>query len=159
MAGVGEASLVLGIISSIIAIIDATKQVYEAVEDATGLPENFKKSAAKLPTISKLLKDAENFIENIADKPTKLAFIPTLEDCKVQATKLQQLFEKVMPEKGASRVDRYMKAFRTIGKGRRVEDLIGGILDNLQLLATKFPDEYVIIGMIFAESQLMESTN
>jgi N-terminal domain on NACHT_NTPase and P-loop NTPases len=155
MSVVGEASLVLGIISSIIAIIDATRQVYEAVEDATGLPENFKKSAAKLPTISKLLKDAENYIENIADESIKLAFTPTLEDCKVQATKLQQLFEKVMPEKGASRLDRYMKAVRTIGKGGRVEDLIRGILDNLQLLTTKFPDERVIVGMIF--TQLMES--
>ena len=33
MSGVGEASLVLGIIFSIISIIDATKQVYEAIKD------------------------------------------------------------------------------------------------------------------------------
>lgn len=36
MSGVGEASLVLGIISSIISIIDATNQVYEAIEDEAG---------------------------------------------------------------------------------------------------------------------------
>ena len=140
MSGVGEASLVLGIISSIIAIIDATKQVYEAVEDETGLPANFKKSAAKLPLISKLLENAENFIENTADESIKLAFTPTLEQCKVQATKLKELFEKVMPKEGDSRWDRYAKAARTIGKGGRVEDLIKSILDNLQLLATKFPE-------------------
>jgi hypothetical protein len=140
MSGVGEASLVLGIISSIIAIIDATKQVYEAVEDETGLPANFKKSAAKLPLISKLLENAENYIESTADKSIKLAFTPTLEDCKVQATKLQKLFEQVMPEEGDSRWDRYVEAARTIGEGGRVEDLIGGTLDNLQLLTTKFPE-------------------
>lgn len=33
-----------------------------------------------------------------------------------------------------------MKAARTIGKGGRVETLVGGILDDLQLLATNFPD-------------------
>ena len=139
MSGVGEASLVLGIISSIIATIDATKQVYEAVKDESGLPTNFKKSATKLPTISKLLEDAERYLQ-AADKPIKVAFTPTLEDCKVQATRLQELFAKVIPEEGDSRWDRYIKAARTIGKGGRVESLIKGILDDLQLLATKFPE-------------------
>ena len=33
-----------------------------------------------------------------------------------------------------------MKAARTIGKGGRVESLMKGILHDLQLLATKFPE-------------------
>ena len=140
MSGVGEASLVLGIISSIIAIIDATKQVYEAVEDEVGLPTNFKKSATKLPLISKLLEDAERYVKNVTDESIKAAFTPTLEDCKAQASRLQDLFEKVMPDQGESRWDRYVKAARTVGKGGRVESLVGGILDDLQLLATRFPD-------------------
>jgi hypothetical protein len=139
MAGVGEASLVLAMISSIISIIDATKQVYEAVEDEAGLPTNFKKSATKLPLISKLLKDAERYVK-AADESVKAAFTPTLEDCKIQATHLQQLFEKVMPKEGDSRWDRYVKAARTIGTGGRVESLVGGILDDFQLLATRFPE-------------------
>jgi hypothetical protein len=85
MSGVGEAGLVLGIISSIISIIDATKQVYEAAEDEAGLPTNFKKSATKLPLISKLLEDAERYMNNLADESIKAAFTPTLEECKVQA--------------------------------------------------------------------------
>jgi hypothetical protein len=140
MSGVGEASLVLGIISAIISIIDATYQVYEAVEDEAGLPTNFKKSATKLPLILKLLDDAERYANSVADESTKAAFTPTLENCKVQAIHLQELFEKVMPEEGDSRWDRYVKAARTIGKGGRVESLVGGILDALQLLATRFPE-------------------
>jgi hypothetical protein len=139
MSGVGEASLVLGIISSIISIIDATKQIYEAVEDEAGLPTNFKKSATKLPLISKLLEDAERYVETSADESIKPAFTPTLEDCKLQAAQLQGLFKTVLPGEGASKWDRYVKAARTIGKGGRVESLIGGILNDLQLLATKFP--------------------
>lgn len=139
MAGIGEASLVLGLISSIITIIDATTQVYEAVEDEAGLPTNFKKAAAKLPLISKLLEDAETYVSKSADKTIEAAFRPTIENCKTQATQLQKLFEKVIPE-GDSRWDRYMKAARTIGKGCRVESLIQGILDDLQLMATKFPE-------------------
>ncbi|KFZ19764.1 hypothetical protein V501_00497, partial [Pseudogymnoascus sp. VKM F-4519 (FW-2642)] len=139
MSGVGEAGLVLGIISAIISIIDTTKHVYDAVEDEAGLPTNFKKSATKLPLISKLLEYAEEYVNNEADESIKAAFTPTLEDCKVQATHLQELFQKVMPDEGDSRWDRYVKAARTIGKGGRVESLVGGILDDLQLLATRFP--------------------
>jgi hypothetical protein len=139
MTGIGEAGLVLGIISSIISIIDATKQVYDAVEDDAGLPKNFKRSAAKLPLISKLLEDAETYINSSADAATKAAFTSTLEDCKRQATQLQELFVKVIPGGGDSRGERYIKAARTIGKGGRVESLTKGILDGLQLLATDFP--------------------
>ncbi|TVY45402.1 Kinesin light chain [Lachnellula subtilissima] len=139
MSGIEAAGLALGMISAIISIIDATNQVYEAVKDEAGLPTNFKKSATKLPLISKLLKDAERYVK-AAEKATKTAFTPTLEDCKAQATQLQELFEKVVPEEGESRWDRYVKAARTIGKGGRVENLVGGILDDLQLLATRFPE-------------------
>lgn len=145
MSGVGEASLVLGIISSILSIIDATNKFYQAVEDEAGLPANFKKSAAKLPTISKLLEDAERYVK-AADESVEAAFTPTLEDCKVQAAQLKELFEKVMPHGGDSRWDRYVKAAPTIGKGGRVETLIRGILDDLQLLATKFPDVTTVRG-------------
>jgi hypothetical protein len=140
MTGVGEASLVLGIISSIISIIDATKQVYEAVEDEGGLPKNFKKSATKLPLISKLLEDAEKYVETVADEAKKIAFKPTLEHCQLQATHLQELFTKVMPDEDDSRLDRYVKAARTIGKGGCVEELVRGILDDLQLMAINFPE-------------------
>ncbi|KAK6512493.1 hypothetical protein TWF481_001377 [Arthrobotrys musiformis] len=140
MSGIGEASLILGLISSIITVIDATKRVYDAVEDEAGLPKNFKKSAAKLPLIVKLLEDAEKFVGNTPDDSLKTAFTPTLESCKRQAASLQKLFEKVMPEEGGSRLDRYLKAARTIGKGGRVESLTMDILKDLQLLATRFPD-------------------
>lgn len=103
MSGVGEAGLVLGIISSIISIIAATKQVYDAIEDKAGLPTNFKKSAAKLPLISKLLGDAERYVHDAADESIRAAFTPTLEDCIVQATHLKDLFDKVMPEEDYSR--------------------------------------------------------
>jgi hypothetical protein len=52
------------------------------------VPTNFKKSAIKLPLISKLLEDAERYTNSTADESTKAAFIPTLQDCEAQATQL-----------------------------------------------------------------------
>jgi hypothetical protein len=77
ISGIGEASLILSIISSIISIINTTNQVYEAVKDEAGLPMNFKKLLMKLPLISKLLEDAERYVNNVADDSIKAAFIPT----------------------------------------------------------------------------------
>jgi hypothetical protein len=135
-----EASLVLGLISSIITIIQTTQQVYKAVEDAQGLPANFRKSASKLPLILKLLEHAENYVETIADEAKKVALKPALENCQLQATHLKELFIKVMAEEDDSRWDRYVKAARIIGKGGRVEELVKGILDHLQLMAINFPE-------------------
>jgi hypothetical protein len=127
------------LISSIIAIIDTARQVYETVDNEAGLSTNFKKSATKLPLVSELLENTGKYVDTEADEATRLAFTPTLNDCKDQAAYLQQLFEKIVPKDGDSRWNRYLKAARTIGKGGYVEMLIGGILDNLQLLATNFP--------------------
>ena len=81
ISGIEAAGLALGVISAIISIIEATNKVYKAVKDKAGLLNNFKKSATKLPLISKLLEDTERYIE-AADEATKTVFIPTLEDCK-----------------------------------------------------------------------------
>ncbi|KAF7919155.1 uncharacterized protein EAE98_009475 [Botrytis deweyae] len=161
MSGIGEASLVLGIISSIISIIETTKQVYDAIEDEAGLPKNFKKSATKLPLISQLLEDAERYFNTATDELIKAAFTPTLENCEIQAIQLQaiqlqELFEKVMPKGSDSRWDRYVKAARTIGKKGRVESLIGGILDDLQLLATRFPQVITSRGKEKLENAIEE---
>jgi len=139
MSGKEAADFTLSMISDIISIIDTTSQVYEAVEDEACLPTNFKKSAIILHLISNLLEDAEIYVK-VADKATQAAFTPILEDCKAQATQLQMLFEKVMPGEGEAMWDRYVRAASTIGKDGRVEILLGRVLDDLQLLATRVPE-------------------
>ncbi|KAH8757828.1 hypothetical protein F5882DRAFT_431992 [Hyaloscypha sp. PMI_1271] len=121
-----KASLIISLIGSIITIIETTYQVYEAIEDEKGLPANFKKAASKLPLISKILSNAEKY--------------PTLKSCKLQATRLRDIFTKVMLDEDDSRWDRYVKAARIIGKGGHIEDLARRILDNLQLMSTNFPE-------------------
>ncbi|KAJ6789339.1 hypothetical protein PWT90_08994 [Aphanocladium album] len=130
---------VLGIVSAVISIVDATIKLYNAAKDEAGLPPNFKAVATKLPLISKLLEDAETYIENRMDVDLTPSFVPVLTDCSEKSTQLQQLFEQVVPAESDSRLQRYVKAARTIGKGGRVETLIKAILENLQLLTTEFP--------------------
>lgn len=129
----------VGIISAVISIVDATIKVYNAAKDDAGLPPNFKTVSTKFPLVSMLLKDAERYINDKADSTITATFTPVLTHCKEKATELQQVFEKVIPTEGDARIERYFKAARAIGKGGRVETLMEGILHDLQLLTAKLP--------------------
>jgi hypothetical protein len=58
-----EAILVLRVISSIISIIDGTKQVYDAAKNVQGLPGAFREVAARLLIVRNILSSAKNYIE------------------------------------------------------------------------------------------------
>jgi hypothetical protein len=45
MSGIGEASAVLGLISSIIAIFEVAHEIYDAASDVSGLPKKFRVAA------------------------------------------------------------------------------------------------------------------
>jgi hypothetical protein len=139
MSGVGEASLVLGIISSVIAIVDGAKQVYDTAEKGEGLPEAFREVAERLPIVRTILASAEKHIsDGDIDEPSCKAMKPVIERCGKKAESLNKLFKRVIPPDDASRAERYLKAVRTLGKGGKVETLMRGMLEDIQLLACDY---------------------
>lgn len=46
------------------------------------------------------------------------------------------MFKDVIPQADASRMERYLLAARTLGKGGTVESLMKGVLEDVQLLAS-----------------------
>lgn len=135
MSGIAEASLALGIISSIISIVTAAKNIYDAGKDKSGLPKAFHHVAAKLPIVIVILKQARDYARRAeVDKNTRDAFQGILSRCETSAKELQAIFEKSIPKEGASRFDRSVTAARTVRKGSRVEDLIEEILKEVALL-------------------------
>jgi hypothetical protein len=139
MAGVGEASLVLGLISSVIAIVDGINQVYDAAANAEGLPEAFREVAGRLPIVQTILASARIHISaGDVDEGSCKAMQPVITQCEQKAEKLGKLFKKVVPSDDASRGERYLMAVRTLGKGGKVESLMKGILQDVQLLADNY---------------------
>lgn len=68
---------VIGVISGIIAIVDATIKIYSAANDASGLPEAFRDVALRLPLVSKTLQTiSENNIT--PDEEWRKAMKPVL---------------------------------------------------------------------------------
>jgi hypothetical protein len=107
--------------------------------DVSGLPKAFKDVATKLDIIHLLLEEAEQHIKDSdVDQKAFETLTKILGSCKKRANQLHEIFTKVIPKDGASRFDRYLKAARKLGKGGRVENLVGEIFKEISLLETYF---------------------
>ena len=131
-----EAIAVLGVVSSIISIVDGTKQVYDAATNAQGLPEAFREVAGRLPIVKNTLALTQQHIDRgDVDVNSYKGMKHVVEACEKKAKKLGNLFLKAIPTDSASDLKRYYKAVKACGKGNEVENLMKGILEDVQLLA------------------------
>jgi hypothetical protein len=131
-----EAIAVLGVISAIISIVDGTKQVYNAATNAQGLPEAFREVTGRLPIVKNILGSAKQHIEKgDVEEDSCKGVRHVVEACEKKAKKLDELFHKAIPADGASDLKRYYKAVKACGRGNEVENLMKGMLEDLQLLA------------------------
>ncbi len=62
------------------------------------------------------------------------ALASVLESCCDKAAALNKVLQAVMPPAGASRMERYLRALKTIPNADKVEDLMEGMLRDLQVL-------------------------
>ncbi|KAK6521223.1 hypothetical protein TWF506_001448 [Arthrobotrys conoides] len=127
---------VAAVASSIIAIIDGITKVVQAASDAHGLPPVFRKAESKLEIISDILYATTAAFKKANVSAVDSTVQRTVKNCENSWQKLKVLFEKVIPEEGASRATRYRQAARTLGKGSKVELLMKDLMDNVNLLAT-----------------------
>ncbi len=132
--GVGEAALILGLISSIITVVESTKKIYDAANDKSGLPKAFREVNSKLPLVISVLDEARKQNQNTQQFTSEIE--PVLRSCEDEAKDLRTVFDKAIPPDSAPWYERYRKAARAVrpGRTRKVESLMADILKNLQLL-------------------------
>ena len=180
MSGAEAVGLVLGIISSIISVIEASQQIFSAARDAKGLHSAFRKVAENVPLVLGTLRAAEQVQKQLeaewqassddtakqqAIEATSKEIEPVFETCEADARALRDIFEKVVPGSEATRTERYRKALKTVlpGKKRQVEGLMQEILEKLQLLHThhyfKAAVDVSKIGAGIEELRTLESSD
>jgi ankyrin repeat protein len=131
-----EAILVLQVISSIIGIIDGTIKIYDAAANEQGLLGTFSEVAGRLPIVESILDSAKQHItDGIIDETSCKGIKHIIQACEWKAKRLDQLFKEAIPADGASDLKRYWTAAKSYGKGNEVENLMKGILEDVQLLA------------------------
>ena len=131
-----EAGFVIGLIGSLISIIEGAKKVYDAAGDAKGQPEAFRQVSARLPLVIEILRNAKAAAPKL-DETKQEAIEPVIKSCKAKAEKLQEIFQKVIRKYDDKWYDRYKKALGTLGKRNKVEYLMKGILKDIQVLVYK----------------------
>lgn len=134
-----EAGLLIGLISGIIQIINATKQVYDAAKDAKGQPIAFREVAARLPLVINILNLARQKLENQSiDEESSMATEYVVKSCKEKALQLKMTLEKCLPPGDAGLGTRIWKGVQMIPRGDRVETLMQGILKDIVMLAGNY---------------------
>lgn len=125
MSGVELALGVVGVIGSAIAIIDASKKIYDAASDQRGLPQAFRDVGTKLPIVIELLRKAEAYVgsRNLAED-TRNKIEQLIVECKAHAQSLKELFESVCRVEGEKRRETYKKLWRTVGNGHKLDLVI-----------------------------------
>jgi hypothetical protein len=129
----------IGAISGIVAILDATIKLYSALRDASGLPSNIHIAAGRLPLVLETLQTARRGIKSnaTASDDACVAMMLVLDSCEKKARSLQKIFRLLapIPGSGTSTSRRVATALRSLSKGKKIDELMKGIMEDIQLLA------------------------
>lgn len=127
----------IGGICAVIGIIDASIKIYSSARKDLKLSEAFEAVERRLPIILDTLQTCKSHLEPIqgsmpADVCEALAQI--LDACDQKAGKLREIFEKVIPGENDGWEKRYLKVFKRLGNGNKIEELMISITEDVQLI-------------------------
>ena len=128
---------VIGGLSAIIGIINASIRIYDSARKDLKLSEAFDTVGRRLPIILETLRKCETYLQPLqgslpADACEALEKL--LENCYEKASRLRQIFEKVIPGEHDAWKTRYLKVVRRFGKGNMVEELMLSVTEDVQLV-------------------------
>ena len=127
---------VIGLISAIISIVDASLKVYNAVRDVSGLPPAIRDVASRLPLIQGSLQSAmDGIAEDSQHSEQSFEDMKTcLKSCHQKAQALEEAFRDLLPPPDAKGTERVLKAIRATKQGSKIQGLERGIVKDLQVL-------------------------
>ena len=156
-----EALAVVGIIANILQLVDfsskAISRVKEYGEDAQDIPKTFRDIQTGLPLIVHTLGEIQTRVSHgqVSEESCK-ALKGVLGDCKAKLAELKIIFEKVLPQDGASKGKRVWKGLVSLRQDKKVEEISQALWRSLQSL-TLF---HVVAAPTIREIQaLVENTS
>jgi hypothetical protein len=128
---------VIGSISAITTLLDASIKVCDSARNDMKLPGTFEAVRRRLPVILQILQTCKNDLEPSKDSmPSDVceALEKILDACDGKARKLREIFELVIPGEKDTWEKRYAKVIRRLGKGNKVEELMTTLTQDVQLI-------------------------
>jgi len=136
--GLEIGAAVFGLIAGAVEITHKAIEIYNAVEDKSGIPKSLKKVSEKLPSVEGLLRDAKaqwmdkQFEEN---EQTMQDF----EHCKNLCQELHDLLLSIYPKADLGKGGRFLRGTKTVfsSKAKTAEGLMKEIRECLALLTSR----------------------
>lgn len=128
---------VIGGISAVITLLDATIKVYDSARKDMKLSETFEVVRRRLPVILHILQTCKSDLEPRKESmPSDVceSLEKILDACDAKTRKLREIFERVIPGEKDTWDKRYAKVIRGFGKGGKVEELMTALTEDVQLI-------------------------
>jgi hypothetical protein len=134
-----EAFAVVGIVSSIVQIVDFSSKVVKRLDDFASsvgeVPRAFRHINTELPLIIDSLRRIQKHArDGNLDKVTVDALDPVIKNCHLEITRLENILDKTVPSVGASSWDRRKKALLSLGKDKNVEEIADSLSRYVRVL-------------------------
>lgn len=130
-----EAAAIIGLVASIASLVDVSAKVisrlHEFASKSSDIPESFRSLRIRLPLLTVTLQQIQSQAEagRLPDDVTK-ALKDVVNNTFEQVSTVQVCLSKVLPSDGASKLERALKALKSLAKEDKVKQALEKINEN-----------------------------
>jgi tetratricopeptide (TPR) repeat protein len=140
-----EALFVIGVVANAVQLIDFAGTIIERIQgfsqDAKNVPEAFRSLQTELPLLANTLKrTSEKARSGELDEETCKAIGPVVAMCEKNLRTLHEIFAKVVPKQGASKVEVVWKAIASTKKDSEIERIAAAIGSSVRTLTLYYAE-------------------
>ncbi|MCJ1265330.1 hypothetical protein MMC22_005206 [Lobaria immixta] len=134
-----EAVAIVGLVSSIASLVDLSARVVSRLNDFTSktseVPESFRSLSIRLPLLAVTLERIQTQAKasRLPDDVTK-AWTVVVNDTSEQVLAVQTCMSKILPPDSASKLDRALKALKSLAKKDEIQQALEKIEKNNDIL-------------------------
>ena len=146
-----EAAAVVGLVASIASLVDISTKVVSRLHDFTSkssdVPKSFRSLWIRLPLLTATLRHIQSQAENghLPDDVTK-ALKAVIDNTSQQVSTVQICLSKVLPSDSTSKLERGLKALKSLAKEDKVQQALEKIHKNNDLLILHQTTRHVDTG-------------
>ena len=139
IADMAEAAVIVGLVASIASLVDLSAKVvsrlHEFTSKSSDVPESLRSLSTRLPLLTLTLQHVQSQGEagRLPDDVTK-ALKAVVDNTSEQVSTVQSCLSKVLPFNGASKLERALKALKSLAKEDEVQQALEKIHKNNDLL-------------------------
>ena len=146
-----EAVTIVGLVASIATLVELSAKVLSRLHDfiskSSEVPESFRSLSTRLPLLTATLQHIRPQAEDgrFPDNVMK-ALRAVVDDTSQQVSGIQISLSKVLPSDGASKLERALKALKSLAKEDKVQQILEKICKNNEILVLHQTTRHVDTG-------------